>query len=127
MIEIGVIFMKLNYITIMVRDLEKSLNFYCNLVSLKLIKELNPPQGRIAFLADQQGDTMLELIQFEQAEKVTSTGMVFSFLAKRPLMELKEQSEAMGYLTSNIISGPPKPAHFTVTDPDGLIIEISEA
>lgn len=90
--------MKLNYITIMVRDLEKS-----------------------------QGDTMLELIQFEQAEEVTSTGMVFSFLAKKPLTELKEQSEVMGYLTSDIVSEPPKPAHFTVTDPDGLVIEISEA
>ena len=119
--------MKLNYITIMVRDLKKSLDFYCGLISLKPIKELNPPQGRIVFLANQQGDTMLELIQFEQAEKVTSTGMVFSFLAKKPLAELKEQSEAMGYLTSDIVSEPPKPAHFTVTDPDGLVIEISEA
>lgn len=56
--------MKLNYITIMVRDIEKSLNFYCSLISLKPIKELNPPQGKIVFLADRQGDTMLELIQF---------------------------------------------------------------
>lgn len=119
--------MKLNYITIMVRDLEKSLDFYCGLISLKPIRELNPLQGRIVFLADQQGDTMLELIQFEQAEEVASTGMVFSFLAKKPLTELKEQSEVMGYLTSDIVSEPPKPAHFTVTDPDGLVIEISEA
>ena len=96
--------MKLNYITIMVRDLKKSLDFYCGLISLKPIKELNPPQGKIVFLANQQGDTMLELIQFEQAEKVTSTGMVFSFLAKKPLTELKEQSETMGYLTSDFQS-----------------------
>lgn len=119
--------MKLNYITIMVRDIEKSLDFYCGLISLKRIKELNPPQGKIVFLADRQGDTMLELIQFEQAEKVTSTGMVFSFPANKPLTELKEQADAMGYHTSDIISEPPKPTHFTVTDPDGLIIEISEA
>ena len=119
--------MKVNYITIMVRDIEKSLNFYCSLISLKPIKELNPPQGKIVFLADRQGDTMLELIQFEQTEKVTSTGMVFSFIADKPLTELKEQAQAMGYLTSDILSEPPKPAHFTVSDPDGLIIEISEA
>lgn len=119
--------MKLNYITIMVRNIEKSLNFYCSLLSLKPIKELNPPQGRIVFLADRQGDTMLELIQFEQTEKVTSTGMVFSFIADKPLTELKEQAQAMGYHTSDILSQPPKPAHFTLPDPDGLIIEISEA
>lgn len=119
--------MKLNYITIMVRDLEKSLDFYCGLISLKSIRELNPPQGRIVFLADQPGDTMLELIQFDQTEKVTAAGMIFSFLAKKPLAELKEQAEAMGYCASEIESNPPKPAHFTVTDPDGLIVELSEA
>ena len=119
--------MKLNYLTIMVRDIEKSLDFYCGLLSLKVVRELNPPQGKIVFVADQKGDTMLELIQFEQAEKVTARGLVFSFLAKKPLAGLKEQAQEMGYLTSEILTQPPKPAHFTVTDPDGLIIEISEA
>lgn len=119
--------MKLNYITIMVRDLEKSLEFYCGLLSLKPMRELNPPQGRIVFLADQRGDTMLELIQFEQAEKVTAAGMVFSFLADKPLAQLKAQAEAMGYRASETISQPPKPAHFKLTDPDGLIVELSEA
>ena len=55
--------MKLNYITIMVRDIKKSLDFYCGFLSLKVVSELNPPQGRIAFVADQKGDTMLELIR----------------------------------------------------------------
>ena len=119
--------MKLNYITIMVRDIEKSLDFYCGLFSLKVVRELNPPQGKIVFVADQKGDTMLELIQFEQVEKVMTRGLVFSFLAKRSLAGLKEQAQEMGYLTSEILAQPPKPAHFTVTDPDGLIIEISEA
>lgn len=119
--------MKLNYITIMVRDIEKSLDFYCKLLSMKVVREMNPPQGRIAFVAEQKGDTMLELIQFEQAEKVTASGLVISFLAKKPLAELKEQAQAMGYLTSDILSELPKPAHFTVTDPDGLLVEISEA
>lgn len=61
------------------------------------------------------------------SEKVTASGLVFSFLAKKPLAELKEQAQSMGYLSSDILSQPPKPAHFTVTDLDGLIIEISEA
>ena len=70
---------------------------------------------------------MLELIQFDQAEKVTANGMVFSFLANKPLAQLKEQAAAMGFHASPIDSNPPKPAHFTVTDPDGLIVELSEA
>ena len=88
--------MKLNFITIMVRDLEKSLEFYCGLLSLTRLRELNPPQGRIVFLADQRGDPMLELIQFAHSEKLSANGMVFSFLADKPLAQLKEQAEAMG-------------------------------
>lgn len=119
--------MKLNYITIMVRDINKSMDLYCGLLSLKIIKEINLPQGRIVFIADQEGDTMLELIQFEQSEKVAVSGMVMSFLAKKPLAELKLKAQEMGYITSDILSGSLKPAHFTVIDPDGLIVEISEA
>lgn len=119
--------MKMNYITIMVRDLERSLELYCGLLSLKPVRELNPPQGRIVFLADRQGDTMLELIQFDGAGKVAASGIVFSFLADRPLAELKGQAESMGFRASEIESNPPKPAHFTITDPDGLVVEISEA
>lgn len=119
--------MKLNYITIMVRDLEKSLDFYCRLISLKVVRELNPPQGKIAFVADGEGDTMLELIQFDEAEKVTASGMVISFLADKPLAELRDKALELGYSASDILSHPPKPDHFTVTDPDGLIVELSEA
>lgn len=45
---------------------------------------------------------MLELIQFNQVEKVITTGLVISFLAKKLLAELEEQAQAMGYLTSII-------------------------
>ena len=48
---------------------------------------------------------MLELIQFEQTEKVTSTGMVFSFIADKPLTELKEQAQAMGYFIATAEAG----------------------
>ena len=60
---------------------------------------------------------MLELIQFDQADKVTASGLVISFLAKEPLSELKAKAEEMGYPASDIISQPPKPANFTITDP----------
>lgn len=120
------IFVKLNYITIMVRNLEKSLDFYEKLISLKPLREMDHPQGKIVFLANQQGETMLELIQFDKAEKVTARGMVIGFVADRSLAALKEQAQVMGYQPSEIVSQPPKPAFFTMTDPDGLIVEIAE-
>lgn len=120
------IFVKLNYITIMVRNLEKSLDFYEKLISLKPLREMDHPQEKIVFLANQQGETMLELIQFDKAEKVTARGMVIGFVADRSLAALKEQAQVMGYQPSEIVSRPPKPAFFTMTDPDGLIVEIAE-
>ena len=55
--------MKLNYITIMVRDIEKSLDFYEKLVGLKVVNEMKLEAGRIAFLSNGEGETMLELIE----------------------------------------------------------------
>lgn len=52
--------------------------------------------------------------------------MVISFQADKPLAELKEKARTLGYHPSEIVSKPPKPVFFTVTDPDGLVIEISE-
>ena len=52
--------------------------------------------------------------------------MVISFQADKPLTALKEKARTLGYHPSEILSRPPKPAFFTVTDPDGLGIEISE-
>ena len=118
--------MKLNYITLMVGNLEQSLDFYGGLLGLQTLRRFTIPQGAIAFVADKKGDTMLELIQSEQAEPVRASGMVLSFLADRPLAELRERAVAMGYPATAMVSQPPKPAHFTVTDPNGLRVELSE-
>ena len=39
--------MKLNYITIMVKDIEKSVMFYEKLVGLKVIRKMHPGENRI--------------------------------------------------------------------------------
>lgn len=118
--------MKLSYITIMVRDLETSLNFYQNLAGLQIVRRFNPGRGEIAFLANDAGETMLELIQFEDAEKVSVRGMVFSFHAGEYLETVQETVRKAGYAPSEIIDRKPKPRHFTVTDPDGIVVEFSE-
>lgn len=115
--------MKLNYMTIMVRDLEKSLAFYQELAGLKLVRRFNPGPGEIAFLANGAGETMLELIQFDHAEKVEVKGMVLSFLAAEDLAVLREKALQLGYAPTEIISAGPKPDHFKVIDPDGIVTE----
>ena len=115
--------MKLNYITFMVRDIEKSIAFYQQLAGQQLINRMNPAAGEIAFLANEKGETMLELIEFEGTEKVVTKGMVMSFSAKGELEGLREKAITLGYSPSAIIIREPKPKHFTVADPDGIIVE----
>lgn len=117
--------MKLNYLTFMVRDIDKTIKFYQELAGLKVINRLNPGMGEIVFLSNGEEETMLEIIQFEQVEKVNAKGMVMSFKANSELEALREKAVSLGYDVSEIMNRPPKPIHFTVKDPDGIVVEFS--
>lgn len=117
--------MKLNFITLMIRDIEKSTAFYQGLAGLHVVRRFNPGKGEIVFLANAEGETMLELIQFDDAEKVSAKGMIMSFLVRDDLSKLREDAVKLGYHPSEIIRGGAKPEHFTIADPDGIIVEFS--
>ncbi|MCH4284692.1 VOC family protein [Absiella sp. AM54-8XD] len=117
--------MKLNYITIMVKDIEKSVMFYEKLVGLKVIRKMHPGDGKIVFMANGQDETMLELIHFDDTESVSVKGMVMSFTSQIPLEMLREKVEKAGYTPTDIIDQGPKPKYFRVNDPDGIVVEIS--
>ncbi len=115
--------MKLYYITIMVKNLEKSLDFYENLVGLKVIRRINAGKGEIAFLANSKEETMIELIEFEGIETVQTKGLIMSYLVENDLEALREKALELGYSPSSIIDEGKKPKHFTVKDPDGISVE----
>ncbi len=117
--------MKLNYITIMVRDIEKSINFYQTLVGLKIVRRFNNGKGEIVFMANAEGDTMLEFIQFDDAPKVQTSGMTMSYTAEKSLEELRKYADELGYMPTEINDVGPKPAYFRVKDPDGIVVEFS--
>ena len=117
--------MKVEYSTFMSRDIERTIEFYEKLAGLKVVRRFNPGMGEIAFMANGEGETMLEFIQFDKAEKVSVKGMVMAFHTDMPLDALRAKAIELGYAPSEIIDVPPKPAHFTVADPDGLVVEFS--
>ena len=61
--------MQLSYITFMIRDIEKTIEFYEKLVGLHVVNRFNPGMGEIAFMSNTDGETMLEFIQFEDVER----------------------------------------------------------
>lgn len=113
--------MKLNYITFMVRDIEKTIVFYQTLAGLKIMRRFNPGMGEIVFMAD--GETELEFIQFAGVPKVQASGLTMSFKVEGDLSKLWKRAASMGYGPSEIVNQPPKPAHFHVFDPDGIDVE----
>ena len=117
--------MKLGYITVMVRDLERSLTFYQELAQLQVMRRFRPGPGEIAFLVNGAGETMLELVAIPDAEHVCTRGLVVSFAAEGSLEGLRQKAAELGYEASEIVDHPPKPRHFIVSDPDGLTVEFS--
>ncbi|MCX4267832.1 MAG: VOC family protein [Lachnospiraceae bacterium] len=117
--------MKLNFITLMVRDIEKSVEFYQELVGMQLINQINLEIGKIRFMANEKGETMLELVEINEGEKTEIKGMVMSYLATPSLEAVRERAISLGYTPSKIINHAPKPKHFTVNDPDGIKVEFT--
>lgn len=87
--------MKLNYITMSVRYIEKSLKFY------------------------------QKLIEMENMDKVEVKGMVLSFQTVETLDDLRNKALRLGYDIIEVIHHPTKPTYYRVIDPDEMIIEFS--
>lgn len=115
--------MKLNYMTIIVSDIEASIRFYTELAGLGAAWRINPEGRSIAFLQNNDGETMLELISAPGWEPVKASGLVLSFLAEEPLEDLRQKALDLGYQPGEIMDEGPKPAHFKIPDPDGLTVE----
>lgn len=117
--------MRISYLTINVRDIEKSIQFYRDTANLKVLRRFNPGPGEIAFLGNDENDTMLELKQFDNDKKVQLAGFVLAFHVEGNLTELRNKMIQSGYDVSEIIDFNPKPKHFVAHDPDGIVVEFT--
>ena len=117
--------MKLNYITFMVRDIEKTITFYQEIAGLRIVRQMDLEQGKIVFMSNAENETMLEFVNFASAPKVEVSAMTMSFQVDCDLEELRSKIIRMGYKPSEIIHEPPKPEHFKVLDNDGIEVEFS--
>lgn len=115
--------MKLKHITFLVPDIEESTKFYTQLVGLSVQFTIRPPVGEIVFLANQKGETMIELIQFKNGPIFTGEGMVIAFVYEGSLSTLHEKAIELGYQPGPIHDKGPMPTNFRITDPAGIVVE----
>lgn len=110
--------------TIQVRDLEKSLKFYQNVIDLRLNRRFTSPDGSmIAFLSD-GGSADVELIYNEKSVKYEGNGISIGF--KVP--DLEAALAAIRAKGIEIQKGPFKVGggtqFFYIKDPDGVDVQI---
>lgn len=118
--------MKLLWITLKVSNMEKSLNFYQNIVGLSIDKRFSPGPGmEIVFL--REGETAVELICSKEND-ASSYGNDISMG-----FEVESLDKFSEFLTENNISiksGPFQPnphvKFLYVEDPDGMKIQFVE-
>jgi lactoylglutathione lyase len=113
--------MKMVHVTIFTGCLEESIKFYEDVVGLKIQNDLREFGGNIVFLAKDEGDTQVELIDDPQkAYKGSGISMGFhvdDVEAKR------EEILAKGLNATPIIAPNPHVKFFFVEDPNGVTVQ----
>ncbi len=118
--------MKMCWCTIMVRDMERSVLFYKDVLGLSIQRRFTAPDGMmLAFLSD--GDSsQVELIQADRSPAYEGAGISLGF----ETASLADSMETFRQKNIEIIKGPFEVGggtkFFYVKDPDGLDIQIVE-
>ena len=108
-----------------VRDIEKSIKFYNEFVGLKILRQEKSDQWEIAFLADKEGATQIELVSLEQGDKVETKGLTVCFQTDE-LDKLHALAKEKGLNPSDIRVPDETMRYFYVYDPDKISIEFKE-
>ena len=118
--------MKLVHVTIKVRDLDSSLEFYQKVVGLTIRRDMRTVPGMpIVFLSDEAGDTNVELIGSQEADSYSGSGISIGFKTDDIHGQYKRIQE-LGLSPGEMISPVPGTNFFFVADPDGLTVQFIE-
>lgn len=113
--------MKMVHVTIRTKCMEESIKFYEEVVGLKLQADLRPMGGAIVFLAENEGDTEVELIE-DPENAYTGAGISMGFHTADVEVKHAELKEK-GYEVTPIISPNPRTKFFFVNDPNGVQVQ----
>lgn len=113
------------HLTFRVRDMKKSITFYEDFIGLKMQKQESTDDWHIAFLADQEGATQIELVYIPNGDKIETKGLTVCFQAD-DLDSVLQKAQDLGLNPSNIRIPDPYTRYFYVYDPDRVSIEFKE-
>ena len=117
--------MKLNWVTLKISDLDKSIFFYNGLLKLDISAKFGTEEHQIVMLGNAD-ETKIELI-FEANTKIENPGNGVSIgLEAESLDQLIIILKEHGYKAAGPMSPNPQIRFFFVQDPDGYTIQLVE-
>lgn len=117
--------MKFHHISLRVKNFEASMRFYTELAGLKVIKQFSANGGNVAYLADNEGDTEVEIIAMQEGQTFEGKGMFLCF-ATDELETVHGKAVSLGMNPSDIRNPEPTAKYFYVYDPDGVSVQFRE-
>ena len=120
--------MNVCFTTIAVKNLEKSVKFYKEVIKLNEVMRFSPQKGiNIVFLKDEDNGK-IELIEYEQNKEIDDSGNASIVSIGFAIDDLDKSMKILSECNINIIRGPiqtPSGAKFLfIKDPDGVEIEL---
>lgn len=117
--------MKFLHSMVRVKDLDKTLFFFCDLLGLKEVKRNDYPQGKftLVFLSDGKTEAQIELTHNWGSTEEYDTGRNFGHLA----FEVDDIYATCKKLQNNKVTilRPPRDGHMAfIKSPDGISVEL---
>lgn len=117
--------MHFQQLTIMVQNLEKSIEFYQTVAELMISRRFKAGPGEIAFMTNGHRETEIELVCMPEGQKYEGKGMFICFITDK-LDEMHKAVTDKGLNPSDIRNPDPLNRYFYVYDPDGVSVQIKQ-
>lgn len=114
--------MKLLHITIQTSKFEEEMNFYMTYAGLKIQTDMRPKGRNMIFLADNAGETNIEIIENADAADIDSKSLSIGFKAE-DVDQKRDELAAAGFDVSEMVSPMPGVKFFFVKDPAGVNVQ----
>lgn len=115
--------MHIQHLTLMVNNLEESIEFYETITELTISRRFKAEPGEIAFMTNGSGETELELLYMPQGQKFEGKGMFICFKTDK-LEAMHKIVKDKGLNPSDIQNPGDQTYYFYVYDPNGVSVQL---
>lgn len=116
--------MKMQHVTIQTKNFEEEISFYEKYCGLTVVQDMRPHVD-LVFLAEEAGDTRVEIIRNPEAEASGNQFISMGF-GTDDAEALRNEYISIGLETTDLISPNPRVRFFFVTDPAGVRVQFIE-